>query len=489
MYSTYFGFREKPFNVTPNPRFFYPNPVYQEAYANLLYGIRERKGFLVLTGEVGTGKTTVLRRLMDNMDSTLRFVFFYNTTLGFEELLSFICDELRLQPHGDGRLKKIQALNQFLLEQLRKGSTAVLFIDEAQNLSEQVFENLRLLSNLETAKEKLLQIVLAGQPELENKLDQPELRQLKQRVSLQCRLDRLKEQEVGPFINYRLKTVGYQRNDLFVGSAVKQIAFYSQGIPRLINVICDNALLIAYAASQKRVSSEIIREVARDLRLEPERHDAKLEIPKEPKDEGPDGNTGTPKVIRSREEALRLLRSTDLKGSKSRAAKVETTTPNAPSRDEAVRAFTDETLQAMEDLGSRPLARYAVMTLLALLFLGAAVSVTLKNKERLQRLGFGVENLLSIAGEGLGVFSHNINERPPDQFSVEAEAVNAREYSATEAPASIESHSHTQKSLDPDGKPQALADQSKVTSPLDLYEQQRPEKRAGPPIFDGRNQN
>jgi general secretion pathway protein A len=275
MYISHFGFNEKPFNVTPNPRFFYTNPGYQEAYANLLYGIRERKGFLVLTGEVGTGKTTILRRLMENLESTIRFVFFYNTTLTFEELLSFICEELGLRVHGDGQLPKIQALNEFLLEQLKKGSTGVLFIDEAQNLSEKVLENLRLLSNLETSKEKLLQIVMAGQPELEKKLDQPELRQLKQRIFLQWRLEPLSEEEVEAFIDYRVKAVGCKRNDLFSRDAVRQIAFYSKGIPRLINIICDNALLIAYGASQKRVSADIISEVACDLRL-----DSKVRVPK-----------------------------------------------------------------------------------------------------------------------------------------------------------------------------------------------------------------
>lgn len=267
MYTAYFGFHERPFNVTPDPRFFYSNPTYQEAYAALLYGIRERKGFIVLTGEVGTGKTTLLRRLMNNLNSTVRFAFFYNTTLSFGELLSFICEELDLRVKRGGRLRKIQVLNEFLIAQLRKGGTGALLIDEAQNLGEEVLENLRLLSNLETANEKLLQIVLVGQPELENKLDRPELRQLKQRVAVQCRLDHLRDREVGPFIDYRLHAVGYERNDLFAPDAIRQIALYSRGIPRLINIICDNALLIAYAASHKKVSADIIGEVAHDLRL------------------------------------------------------------------------------------------------------------------------------------------------------------------------------------------------------------------------------
>jgi len=268
MYTSYFGFDEKPFNVTPDPRFFYTNPGYEEAYANLLYGVRERKGFLLLTGEVGTGKTTILQRLMEEVESTVRFVFFYNTNLSFEELLTFICQELGLPVKEGGRLEKIGALNEFLLNQLRNGSTTVLFIDEAQNLKEEVFENLRLLSNLETPREKLLQIVLAGQPELEAKLDRTDLRQLKQRIFSQSRLSSLSEQDVAAFIGYRLKAVGSRQNDLFLRDALREIALYSKGFPRLINIICDNALLIAYAASEKKVTADIIKEVARDMRLE-----------------------------------------------------------------------------------------------------------------------------------------------------------------------------------------------------------------------------
>jgi type II secretory pathway predicted ATPase ExeA/ankyrin repeat protein len=268
MYVSYFGCREHPFHITPDPRFFYGNDTYEEAYANLLYGIRERKGFIVLTGEVGTGKTLLLRRLMDDIQGSVQFVFLYNTHLTFEEMLDFICQdfELPLPPHA-GRLQKIQALNQFLLSLLTAGGTGALLIDEAQNLSDEVLENLRLLSNLETSQEKLLQIVLVGQPELDRKLAQPHLRQLKQRIVLWSRLGPLPDREVGPFIRHRLRIAGCERQDLFSLEAIQRIALYAKGAPRLINVICDNALLIAYASSQARVTADMIEEVAIDLGL------------------------------------------------------------------------------------------------------------------------------------------------------------------------------------------------------------------------------
>jgi general secretion pathway protein A len=268
MYTDYFGFREKPFGVTPDPRFFYTNPCYQEAYASLLYGIHERRGFIVLTGEVGTGKTTLLRRLMGHIESNVRFVFFYHTTLTFEELLDVMCEELGLPIKEAGRHHKIRALNHVLMEQLARAGTVALLIDEAQNLGAEVLEHLRLLSNFETTADKLLQIVLVGQPELEAQLSRPELRQVKQRIAIHCRLERLDEAEVGPFIDYRLNVVGYKRHQLFTPDAVQEIAYYSRGFPRLINILCDNALLIAYATSQKRVTGAIIEEAATELRFE-----------------------------------------------------------------------------------------------------------------------------------------------------------------------------------------------------------------------------
>ena len=270
MYNSYFGFPESPFNVTPDPRFFYTNPVYQEAFAALRYGIEAKKGFTVITGEVGTGKTTLLRKLMRNLGDTIHSVFIFNTLLSFPELLQLILHDLSIAPREPSKVAMLQELNDYLIKQLKQGHVVSVLVDEAQNLSDEALEGLRLLSNLETDQDKLLQIVLMGQPELKAKLDQPGLRQLKLRVAFQCQLAPLKDEETGPYIDFRLRAVGYTGKDLFQPDAVQQIAFYSQGIPRLINIICDNALLNAYAESKKIVSAHMIQEVGRDLRLGPE---------------------------------------------------------------------------------------------------------------------------------------------------------------------------------------------------------------------------
>jgi general secretion pathway protein A len=325
MYSEYFGFREKPFNVTPDPRFFYANTVYQEAYASLLYGIRERKGFIVLTGEVGTGKTTLLRRLMVNFEESIHFVFFYHTTSTFEELLTFICEDLGLEVAGKGSLQKIQELNNFLLSCLQQGGTGVLLIDEAQNLADDVLENLRLLSNLETSSEKLLQIVLVGQPELEAKLARPQLRQLRQRVAIQARLDGLKDSEIGPFIHHRLRTIGYEKLHLFPQETTQRISMYARGTPRLVNIICDNALLIAYSTNQKIISVDIIEEVAQDLDLKPKSQPVPRDIV--------GASKGEPPPLPPPVETLPV-------------AKVEVSSPVGDSRESGFRSYASKDAQA-----------------------------------------------------------------------------------------------------------------------------------------------
>ena len=267
MYNEYFGFHESPFSVTPDPRFFYANPVYLEAYANLRYGVDAKKGFIVVTGEVGTGKTTLLRKLMRDFKSTVHFASIFNTDVSFNDLLRVTLRELDVPTKGKDRLGMVEELNTYLIEQLERRQIVCLLIDEAQNLTDESLERLRLLSNLETDKQKLLQIVLVGQPELSVKLDKPMLRQLKQRIAIRCKIAPLTDDEVGSYVSFRLGVAGYEGKNLFAPEALRKIALYSKGIPRLINIICDNALVIAFAASQKKVSAQVIREVASDLRL------------------------------------------------------------------------------------------------------------------------------------------------------------------------------------------------------------------------------
>jgi len=267
MYGKHFGLVELPFSVTPDPRFSYVNSDYREAFATLRYGIETRKGFIVITGEAGTGKTTLLRRLMHTVEATVHTAFIFNTHLSFTELLRLVLNELGVANSARDKQTLMAQLNDYLIEQLHKDHIVSLLVDEAQNLSDEMLEELRLLSNLETDRAKLIQIVLMGQPELERKLEQPKLRQLKQRVAVRCRLAPLRSDEVAPYINSRLQTVGYEGKELFDLGSVQKIALYSKGIPRLINAICDNALLIAYATSQSKVSAKIIDEVARDLQL------------------------------------------------------------------------------------------------------------------------------------------------------------------------------------------------------------------------------
>jgi type II secretory pathway predicted ATPase ExeA len=267
MYNDYYGFRVAPFSATPDPQFFFTNPLYQEAFATLQYGVLAKKGFVVVTGEVGTGKTTLLRKLLHSLGPTVHSVFIFNTQVSFIELLRLVIDDLGLPRQNDDKLSIIASLNQYLIGRLQAGHIVSLLVDEAQNLSDEALEGLRLLSNLETDTEKLLQIVLMGQPELERKLAQPKLRQLKQRVTLHSRLAPLAKAEVAAYVQFRLDAVGYEGRGLFSAPALEEIAHYSKGIPRLINIICDNALLLAFAGSKKQVSPDMIREVAADLRL------------------------------------------------------------------------------------------------------------------------------------------------------------------------------------------------------------------------------
>jgi general secretion pathway protein A len=265
MYNAHFRFRESPFGVTPDPQFYYSNTVYQEAWATLGYGIEARKGFILLTGEAGTGKTTLLKKAKAAFDPRVKTAYVPYTPFNHAELLPSILADLGLPACDSG--SALAHFTDYLIEQFEKGNIVALLIDEAQNLSLENLEELRCLGNLETAKDKLVQIVLAGQVELEQKLEQPELRQLKQRVVLRSRLKPVAHGEVKLYIDSRLQVIGHTIEKLFDPAAIENIALYSTGIPRLINIICDNALLIAYAASEQKVSAAMIDEVAEELSL------------------------------------------------------------------------------------------------------------------------------------------------------------------------------------------------------------------------------
>ncbi len=266
MYLEFFGLREKPFNVTPDPHFLYMSPSHQEAFANLLYGVRERKGFIMMTGEVGTGKTTLLHNLLANLDDDIQTVFVFHTGIEFTDLLEMIHHELGIPVTSVTRAALLQSLNRYLIEQLEQGKNVALIIDEAQNLSPEILENLRQLSNLETAKDKLLQIVLVGQPELDEKMTLPQLRQLRQRVSVHGLISTLSPSESRAYILHRLGVAGAseQGRQLFSEDALALIVHASGGVPRQLNVLCDNAFLIAFADDSHKVGSAHAREAIRD---------------------------------------------------------------------------------------------------------------------------------------------------------------------------------------------------------------------------------
>jgi type II secretory pathway predicted ATPase ExeA len=269
LYQTYFGLRQAPFNITPDPSFLYLSASHREGLAQLSYGIRARKGFVVLTGEVGTGKTTLIHALLNDLNESCQTALIFSAIVNPEDLLRSVCEEFGLiEPKRP--LQEIHdylvSLNEFLLESYRKGENCALIIDESQNLSAEVLESIRLLSNFETSKDKLLQILLVGQPELAVRLNSPELRQLKQRVMLRHHLRTLSLQECCEYVSNRLKVAGGERS-IFTANALESIYSYSGGIPRIVNVLCDNALLTGYALGRKEIDTGILREVAEDLSI------------------------------------------------------------------------------------------------------------------------------------------------------------------------------------------------------------------------------
>jgi general secretion pathway protein A len=258
MYLTFYGLAEKPFNATPDPRFLYMSPGHREALAQLLYGTQERKGFMVLTGNVGTGKTTLLHSLVQRLDGQSAVAFVVNSALPFDDLLEYICADLGIAKTGPSRAQRLMALNNFLIERERAGQNTVLIVDEAQNLDAATLEHIRLLSNFETPTSKLLQILLVGQPELKARLNLPELRQLKQRVGLRCQIPPLTPEQTRAYIRTRLRIAGARDLGMFTETAIDRITAYARGIPRLINTVCDHCLLFGYADQKRRIDRNTV---------------------------------------------------------------------------------------------------------------------------------------------------------------------------------------------------------------------------------------
>lgn len=266
MYNHFFGFREKPFKLVPNPDYLFLSRCHEEALAHLTYAVSEGEGFVELIGVVGTGKTMLCRAFLNNLGDDTETAYIFNPKMDAADLLRAVNNEFGIFSAPDATAGNlIDALNAFLMEKKREGKRAVLLIDEAQNLSREVLEQVRLLSNLETSKEKLLQIILAGQPELGEMLDSYELRQLGQRITLSCRLRPLTLAETGQYIRHRLHVASRKEKTVFSWSAVWKIHRYSGGIPRLINIACDRALLAAYGGNRRTVNGRIARKAILEL--------------------------------------------------------------------------------------------------------------------------------------------------------------------------------------------------------------------------------
>jgi general secretion pathway protein A len=270
MYASYFGLRQAPFSIAPDPRYLFMSERHREALAHLLYGVGGGGGFVLLTGEIGAGKTTVCRCFLEQIPRRCNVAYIFNPKLNAAELLQAICDEFRIPvvPDASGQASMkahVDALNEYLLKTHAVGQNNVLIIDEAQNLSTEVLEQLRLLTNLETSERKLLQIILIGQPELRQILAQPQLEQLAQRVIARFHLDALSEDETAQYIQHRLATAGLRRGTLFDGKAVRRIHQITKGVPRRINLLCDRALLGAFAESKARVDRAIVDKAAAEV--------------------------------------------------------------------------------------------------------------------------------------------------------------------------------------------------------------------------------
>lgn len=266
MYEAFFGLKEKPFRMTPDTRYYYPSAKHVDALNHMVYAIEERRGFVVITGEIGSGKTTLSRVLFQKLDPRTKTAIVRNTHLTAKDLVAATLEELEIPSRpGSTKTQLIGKLNEFLVDQLREDNNVVLLIDEAQNLKPSVLEEVRMLSNLETETEKLIQIILMGQPELKSKLWLKELTQLRQRVSLHYHLGPLDAAETAGYIAHRLHVAGANGSPLFTPEALGQVFAHTHGVPRLVNGICDRALLTGYVSETKPISAAIVDEAAGEL--------------------------------------------------------------------------------------------------------------------------------------------------------------------------------------------------------------------------------
>ena len=265
MYLEFYGLTEPPFDLTPNPKFLFYTVKHREAFNHVLYGIRERKGFVQLTGEVGAGKTTLCRALLEQLDGQFATALILNPVLSADQLMKAIAMEFGLNVHDLDRLETVAAINKFLLEHAVAGKDCVLVIDEAQDLTDDLLEQVRLLSNLETDNRKLLQIILMGQPELRDRLNNPRLRQLRQRITVRYHLHTLNRQEMAQYIQHRLEVSGSKGGPYFTRPALWRIFNYTGGVPRLVNAASDKCLLAAYVEQSDRVTYSMVGRAIREL--------------------------------------------------------------------------------------------------------------------------------------------------------------------------------------------------------------------------------
>ena len=271
MYKSFFGLKENPFSVSPDPRYIFLTKEVEETLSSLMYGITARRGILTLTGEVGTGKTTLVNRLLHWLNTQrVRSAFLFNSRINSSQLLEFVLAEFEIPCESKSKSQQLMHLNQWLLERYRAGEAAVLIIDEAQNLTFPVLEEIRLLTNFETSTEKLLQIVLSGQPEFEEKLKLPQLRQLRQRITIRSKTCPLTQEQTHAYIEERLRIAGAATNGepIFSPQAIDTAHLYSLGVPRVINLICEHALIGAYVEHQRPIQPNMVEDVAREFQLD-----------------------------------------------------------------------------------------------------------------------------------------------------------------------------------------------------------------------------